>query len=322
MISELVNLSISNFEMRRFLVKACLFVVLLGGLLLSSCLFLYDPSAKLTMLGAQRSKLTQLDRLPGKRVIIIGGSGCGQGLLTSNLSVSLKRPVYNMGIHAGLGIIYQMSAVEQYIRQGDVVVLVPEYANFDGMGCFGEMELLMLVLDIIPEQKSLLTFTHWMHLLPVMPKYGADKIRRCIFSRKRKDASHDYDAYGDREDLALPSAHLPFPAANRLSTKDFSIVAIDYIRHFKEVVSDKGAILLLFPPAYHQTSFLRRKSYIKRITEALDECGMPFSASPERYALSDELFYDTTYHLNYLGKQLRTKLMTEDICRVILNYKE
>ena len=317
MINELGNSSIFNFEMRRFVTKVGLYVALLGGLLWGSCLFLHDPSAKLTILGAQRSKLKQLDCISGKRVILVGGSGCGQGILTSCLAGSLKRPVYNMGIHAGLGVIYQMLAVEQYIRHEDIVVLVPEYANFDGEGCFGEMELLMLVFDIIPEHKSLLSFTHWMHLLPVMPKYGADKIRHCICPRGRKDLSHDYDAYGDRKDLAMPSEHLPFPAASRLSSKDFSIVVIDYIRHFKKVVSDKGASLLLFPPAYQRTSFLRRKSYIMKISDTLDKCGMPFSARPERYALSDELFYDTTYHLNYLGKELRTKLMAEDICRAI-----
>ena len=311
LISVRASLSISNSDMRRFILKVGLFALILFGVLFGSCFFLHDSSAGKTMLGAQRNKMEQFNRLSGERVLIVGGSGCGQGLVTSNLCIALNRPVYNMGVHAGLGIIYQMASVEKLVRAGDVVVLVPEYANFDGYSCFGDLELLMLVFDIIPEHKTLLEPSHWMHLLPVMPKYGADKIRHLFCAREVDDKSNDYDAYGDRK--LPPSGRLAFPVARKMSEDDFSPAGLDYIKNFRKRIADRGGIVLLLPPAYQRSSYLSRKRYIDKIADALDKAGMPFMVDPERYALNDELFYDTPYHLNLTGRQIRTMLVQEDL---------
>ena len=63
--------------MKRFLFQIILFAVILGGLLGGACFFLPDATARKTMLGAQIEKLKRLKELPGERVIIVGGSGCG-----------------------------------------------------------------------------------------------------------------------------------------------------------------------------------------------------------------------------------------------------
>lgn len=158
--SEQVNSYTSSSDLKAFVRRIAFYgIVFLSGLV-AVCFFLPSKHARETMLGAQITKLRALEALPGERIVIVGGSGCGQGLVTSNICVALNRPVYNMGLHAGLGLIYQMAAVKPLIRRGDVVLLIPEYANFDGSTCFGNAELLMMVMDIIPEHKRLLTFNH------------------------------------------------------------------------------------------------------------------------------------------------------------------
>ena len=267
------------------------------------------------MLGAQVDKLKRLCELPGERVIIVGGSGCGEGFVTSNLCAALNRPVYNMGLHAGLGLIYQMKAVEPLVRAGDTVLLIPEYANFDGQSCFGDMELLMMVLDIMPRHKALLSKEHWMRLLPVMPKYGADKLRHLFMPSRKKSVSGYFDEYGDGvyPSTYAPTAQLPFPPVSKLSADAFSPVVIGYIKDFEKSVQAKGGEVLIFPPAFQLSSYERQGSYITCIEAELKSAGVPFATSTKRYAADDIYFFDTPYHLNAIGRIFRSALLIDDL---------
>ena len=313
--SVAVSSSTSSSDMKRFMLHIVFFSVVLGGLLCGACFFLPDATAKKTMLGAQISKLKRLQELPGERVIIVGGSGCGQGFVTSNLCAALARPVYNMGLHAGLGLIYQMKAVEPFVRKGDTVLLIPEYANFDGTSCFGEAELLMMVIDIIPEHKSLLSFRHWLHLLPMVPKYGADKLRHLFMPPCSTDRSDDFDSYGDEiyPISRPPLARIPFPVAKSISADVFSDAVIGDIKRFCSSVCSKGGNIYLYPPAFQSSSHKRQKAYIDRIEEVVKRAGLPFSASTSRYVMDDKYFYDTPYHLNLSGRKKHGELLAEDL---------
>lgn len=106
----MLNSSISSSDMKRFLLSIIAFFLLLGMGLVLSCFYLPSPAVENSMLAVQKTKLEQLSRIQGPRIILIGGSGLGMGMLTSELAKELNHPVYNMGLHAGLGLIYQLSA--------------------------------------------------------------------------------------------------------------------------------------------------------------------------------------------------------------------
>ena len=210
-----------------------------------------------------------------------------------------------------------MKVIEPLVRKGDVVLLIPEYANFDGSSCFGGAELLMMVCDIVPEQKSLLSFRQWLHLLPAIPKYGSDKLRHLLIPVESDDRSRDFDLYGDEvypSDLSMRAA-LPFPVARHMSDKDFSPVVLSYIKEFVRAVSSNGGAVYVLPPAFQLSSFERQKLFIDRVAIAMKESSLPFIASPARYALDDRCFYDTPYHLNLFGRQMRTRMLAEDLLR-------
>ena len=272
------------------------------------------------MLGEQREKLDRLASLEGGRIILVGGSGCGQGFVTSNLCAALKRPVYNMGLHAGLGLIYQMKSVGPLVRKGDTVILIPEYANFDGSSCFGAAELLMMVCDIMPEHKVLLSPVHWIHLLDIMPKYGADKLRH-LFVPNRTKGTKNFDSFGDAIYPAnlKPMAQTVFPDAEVKKECDFSLNVVHAIKEFASSMRAIGANVYLFPPAFKRVSFVRQKEYIERIEKELGKSSIPFSVSAERYALDDKYFYDTPYHLNLEGRIRRTNLMFQDLKLISTN---
>lgn len=210
-----------------------------------------------------------------------------------------------------------MKSVEPLVRKGDTVILIPEYANFDGLLCFGNAELCMMVCDILPEHKALLTPEHWIRLLPVMPKYGADKLRH-LFMSKRIKRGRVFDDFGDAIYPAElhPMSQIVFPEAEVKKGRDFSPNVVYAIKEFVDSTRAIGANVYLFPPAFKKSSFTRQKDYIKRIEDELSKRGIPFVAFTERYALDDQYFYDTPYHLNLEGRRQRTNLMAEDIQRI------
>lgn len=310
-----MNSSTSSSELGAFSCRIAVYgIVFLSGLVVA-CFFLPSKHARETMLGAQITKLKALEALPGERVIIVGGSGCGQGFVTSNICAALNRPAYNMGLHAGLGLIYQMAAVEPLIRENDIVLLIPEYANFDGSTCFGDAELLMMVTDIIPEHKRLLSFGHWIHLLPLMPKYGADKLRRAFAKTFKTKSVTRYDLYGDAifPDGLKSDATLPIPVGRETTENAYSGAVMAYIQEFAQRIKERGAILYFAPPALIESSYVRGKAFISKIYAEIERAGITVVGAPEKYALSECFFYDTAYHLNLNGRLHRTRLLIEDI---------
>lgn len=312
------SLFISNFKMRRFAVKVLFYFGVLLALLFGVCFVIPDASAKRTMLGAMPRKLACLDAIPGGRVVFVGGSGLGMGMVTRDVEKDLGRRCYNMGLHAGLGLIYQMKSILPHVRSGDVVVLVPEYANFDGSGCYGNRELVAMIADVLPEHRKLLDVKHWIRLSQFVCEYGADKLRRLFCPSKAKDESLVYDDYGDSRYGEHPDdEQLPFPSGKHMSKDDFSPEVLSYISDFKLELHERGVLLVMMPPAYQESSFNNQRSYISRLAAALSENGTPFVVDAERYALPNEFFRDTPYHLNMNGRRSRSRFISHDLLNVL-----
>ena len=300
--------------MRRFAVKVLLWFGVLLALLFGACFGLPDASAKRTMLGAMPRKLTCLDAIPRGRVVFVGGSGLGMGMVTRDVEKNLGRRCYNMGLHAGLGLIYQMKSIVPHVHDGDVVVLVPEYANFDGSSCYGNRELVAMIADVLPRHRKLLDVVHWMRLSQFVCEYGADKLRRLFCSYRTKDESLGYDTYGDSRYGEHPDdEQLPFPSARHMSEDDFSPEVLSYINDFRSKLYERGVRLVVMPPAYQKSSFNNQRTYISCCAAALKKNGTPFIVDAERYALPNELFRDTPYHLNRNGRRCRSRLISHDL---------
>jgi hypothetical protein len=143
-----------------------------------SCFFIPDKTAAKSMLGALPKKFKTLNSLRGSRIVFIGGSGLGMGMVTSAMQERLRLTCYNLGLHAGLGLIYQLKAVQTVLRAGDIAVVVPEYANFSGDFAYGQTELVACLVDVLPAHLRLIDLRQWFYLTPNIMEHGAGKIRR------------------------------------------------------------------------------------------------------------------------------------------------
>lgn len=312
--------------MRRFILKILLLFLVSASLLLGSLFFIPDRVAAASLLGALTDKHRLLERTRVPKIIFVGGSNVSFGLDSRLISAELRMPVINMALHGGLGLKYAIDDCLPHVGKGDLVVLIPEYENYYTGNFYGEIELVSVLFDIDRGGLQHISAQQWRHLLPHLPTYAAKKLRNFIFSpfTGKTDASpvtiydrRSFNEFGDAcLHWAMPNqAYLPGKKATGSEQVDPEVLS--YIDHFKRTLAEKSASCILLPPAIDSTSFSNQRGIIEKIAQRLTRQSLSSGISPARYAFPDYLFFNSYYHLNRKGVDLRTKLVLEDIRRVL-----
>jgi hypothetical protein len=303
-----------------------LFVTLLVSVLGFSLLFLKDRSVGDTILGAVRDKDESLKKMNAGKILFLGGSNLSFGLDSKEVSEAFQRPVMNMGIHAGVGLRYIVNSTKPFIRENDIVVLVPEYENFYSDNFYGEMELVSSIFDVHPEGKKHIDARQWLFLLQYMPVYAAKKIRNAIGSAFSKaDTSvnvyhrRSFNVFGDAFlHWSLPDQD--FMSAHQLKGEErVNPEVIGFLADLKKYVIEKKAKLIILPPVIEQQSFQNLGEVIGKINSDLSKAGVSFASAPVTYSYSRKYFFNSYYHPNKKGVDLRTVQVISDLKKILGN---
>ena len=314
--------------MRKFIKN----VVLLGVLLAPAVplpflpvFFLVNSEANNTIMGELNYKIERLASTPSPKIVFIGGSGCSHGIDSGMVEKAFGLPVVNMGLHAGLGLKYQLSSIDPYIRKGDFVVIVPEYDNFTN--CQGSEVLLMVVSDVRPSDRGKLDRAQWIHLLQFMPEYGRNKLFKIARNKikqafqnqpKKRERGYKYDERGDELNSRSETKPRDFRPCNLNLRNQLNVNENDCVNRINQFVSaHKDATVVVFPAALQDASFDCIATDIDAIADMLEKNGTPFMAPPERYRMLTAECWDTPYHLNALGIERRTRQLIEDLKPII-----
>lgn len=312
--------------MKEFIKKILAFLFLVVITLSLSLFFVPDIVAQRSLLAAVVDKHGMADAIKTKKIIFIGGSNVSFGLNSEVIQKAFNRPVINMGVHAGMGLKYIACEAKPFIRKGDVVVLVPEYENFYTENFYGEMELVQVLFDVDRSGKQYVDAEQWLHLYKYIPTFAAKKIKNYISSLWHKEPISEVIDVSDRgsfNDFGDAYIHWTLPDQGYMScrpnTGDEKInqAAISFVSSFKDYVTDLGATFVILPPVIEERSFTNQKKIISGITIELNKKGISFAAQPERYRLPQGLFFNSYYHPNKRGVDLRTSLVVEDLSRII-----
>ena len=76
---------------------------------------------------AMLDKESLLSETGQKRVILVGGSNVAFGFNSTMLKEMLVEEPVNVGLHAGFGLFLPLNLVEDYLSEGDTVILAFEY---------------------------------------------------------------------------------------------------------------------------------------------------------------------------------------------------
>ena len=72
------------------------------------------------------------------------GIECGNWIYSAELSRSFDMPVINMGLLAGFGLKYMLDSADPLLKTGDIVVISPEYHQFENDMFSGSTSLVQL----------------------------------------------------------------------------------------------------------------------------------------------------------------------------------
>ncbi|MDR2810272.1 MAG: hypothetical protein LBB84_06915 [Tannerellaceae bacterium] len=298
--------------MKSFLLKCTLFTLLvISGLILGLALPVTPRASKSSFYSAiQKDSL--LANVDSPRMIFIGGSNISFGLNSQMIKDSLNINSINTGISAGLGLKFMLENTAQYVKEGDIIIAPLEYVHYTNDYDYCSETLLRIIMDVNKGYLRLLNFRQTLRLLPLVLNYINSKLRLSAYFNFEIDPIHSinsFNAYGD-EYAHWNMENRNFEPYGRLN--EFNRQIIGKIKNFEKTVEQKGATFYITYPSYMDKSFYESEDIIADIQSELEK-NFKVLGTPERYMMSDSLMFDTSYHLNKKGLEIRTVRLIEDI---------
>jgi hypothetical protein len=250
-----------------------------------------------------------LDRLKEtraqKRIILLGGSSLGWGVSGEQMTQELGVLTINTGVDAGFGYENIWKIFAPFINSQDIIVISPEYAMIaNGGGTINRLMCRLSVLGLTDKWIDVVCIGRhfkriFMNLVFDPPSLVGDYMR---------DGFNEFGDYilhvsGDRE-VKGPSS-----MCGRLPTNDELAAYIEYFDAWKAA----GYKLLFVPTVTYEGAC---GEYLPRILEINGIIAEHFASQvPDGfpYLLEEKHFFDTNYHLNRSGIDLKTQFFIEAI---------
>ena len=274
-----------------------------------------------TFMGELKSKYERLKETSGKRIVLVGGSGvafdCDSALMDDFFP---SYEIVNFGMYAGLGTKAVMDLSENYIHEGDIVILSPEqseqtfsdYFNGEYMwqaadGAFG------MLRDLKSE--------NFEAMLGNFPRFALKKLNYVMKGQKPQTDSiyqkKSFNTYGDieldtcRENI-LPNGY-DVNQKVRFTEDVVQPEFMDYMNDWAKRLEKKGAVVWYRYCPVNKLSVEDMDdlaSYDVFLRQKLD---FPVIGNPENSLMEAEWFFDTNFHLNQPGKEVNTVQLIRDM---------
>lgn len=211
--------------------------------------------------------------------------------------------------------------IRPFVQKDDIVIITPEYAQYEHDGFWGNKEVLGVVFDVMPELRPRISVKQWRHLLKYVPNYAAKKAMNAVihlFHRKTSvpDIRQEYNLFGDHIGH-WDQAPLRVPPVAQVKNVKLSKTCFDSLESFVREIREKGARVGLMPPCFQASSYDHSLPLIERVEQELRKRELPLLAPMRRYRMDDDLCYDTPYHLVKEGVDVRTQLFVEDLAALL-----
>lgn len=297
--------------MKSFILKTILFILIPTTILAFSLFFIPNTKIPDNSLYANIDKQERIKTLKGKRIILVGGSNLAFGVISPLIEKELGIPVVNMGLHAGLGINYILSEVEDYIHKEDIVIVSPEYHHFTSRSMYnGEDVLVALAFDVNRECMKHIKTSQWISLLPQIFLYSSKKLinlsNNPVDSFEQLFNRGSFNMYGDEV------AHYGLPSAissghKETLKKEISYRSIKRLKTFQTHTKSKGATLIITACPYPEKQYSKDSAIINSVSCELEKAGLHLSIKPQECLLPDSMMFNSYFHPTKEGAEIRTR---------------
>lgn len=274
-----------------------------------------------TFMGELKSKYERLKETSGKRIVLVGGSGvafdCDSALMDDFFP---SYEIVNFGMYAGLGTKAVMDLSENYIHEGDIVILSPEqseqtfsdYFNGEYMwqaadGAFG------MLRDLKSE--------NFEAMLGNFPRFALEKLNYVMKGQKPQTDSiyqkKSFNTYGDieldtcRENI-LPNGY-DVNQKVRFTEDVVQPEFMDYMNDWAKRLEKKGAVVWYRYCPVNKLSVEDMDDLVAYDVFLRQKLDFPVIGNPENSLMEAEWFFDTNFHLNQPGKEVNTVQLIRDM---------
>ena len=274
-----------------------------------------------TFMGELKSKYERLKETSGKRIVLVGGSGvafdCDSALMDDFFP---SYEIVNFGMYAGLGTKAVMDLSENYIHEGDIVILSPEqseqtfsdYFNGEYMwqaadGAFG------MLRDLKSE--------NFEEMLGNFPRFALEKLNYVMKGQKPQTDSiyqkKSFNTYGDieldtcRENI-LPNGY-DVNQKVRFTENVVQPEFMDYMNDWAKRLEKKGAVVWYRYCPVNKLSVEDMDDLAAYDVFLRQKLDFPVIGNPENSLMEAEWFFDTNFHLNQPGKEVNTVQLIRDM---------
>lgn len=299
--------------MKKYLFKSLQFISVLAlSLIIIGFVLPYNHDGYIRAQKFKMDKLADPRRKP--TIVILGGSNAAFGYDTKLLNDSLEMPVFNAGLHAGMGMKFFLDDCSQYLKKGDVLVFSPEYDQFYGNLNDGQSEMTDAFYLYHCHYPGEMSYKQIIGVIQNTPSYLRKKIEYNLFALAHLKTDPVYtlssvNKYGDVTWHWYHTRAHSAPDGRGLDCGSgaFNESAFTYLVAKQNELKHKGVTIVMYPAAFEQDAFKGSVKSIEYISKRLRLAGFPYICAPRECSFPKNDFYDTNYHLNHQGALLHNK---------------
>ena len=274
-----------------------------------------------TFMGELKSKYERLKETSGKRIVLVGGSGvafdCDSALMDDFFP---SYEIVNFGMYAGLGTKAVMDLSENYIHEGDIVILSPEQSEQSFSDYFNGEYMWQAVdgaFGMLRDLKS----ENFDAMLGNFPRFALEKLNYVMKGQKPQTDSiyqkKSFNTYGDieldtcRENI-LPNGY-DVNQKVRFTEDVVQPEFMDYMNDWAKRLEKKGAVVWYRYCPVNKLSVEDMDDLAAYDVFLRQKLDFPVIGNPENSLMEAEWFFDTNFHLNQPGKEVNTVQLIRDM---------
>lgn len=278
-----------------------------------------------TFMGELKSKYERLKETSGKRIVLVGGSGvafdCDSALMDDFFP---SYEIVNFGMYAGLGTKAVMDLSENYIHEGDIVILSPEQSEQTFSDYFNG-EYMWQAADGAFGMLRNLKSENFEAMLGNFPRFALEKLNYVMKGQKPQTDSiyqkKSFNTYGDieldtcRENI-LPNGY-DVNQKVRFTEDVVQPEFMDYMNDWAKRLEKKGAVVWYRYCPVNKLSVEDMDDLAAYDVFLRQKLDFPVIGNPENSLMEAEWFFDTNFHLNQPGKEVNTVQLIRDMKAIL-----
>lgn len=290
------------------------FIILLVGIF---CFGLVMPQYSQGFMASFIDKMHRAETIEGPKILLMGDSNVLYGIRSDMLEDVLGMPVINMGMHGGLGQTMCMDIARDTVDENDIVIALPAHYSFPAG--VKDANLAWLMLENHTDLWKGVDLNDYAYLIRAFPTYIRKAIDLWINDLGNENSANDLsrgernewgDAISSGDKNVMPDGWL----SENSFVRDVSSDLMDYYNNYNDIVTAKGGYFILASPPIIKPSVEGEEELVNMRQKQVESyIQFPFISDSENYIFPTEYFSDTNYHLNNMGRIIRTEQLIKDI---------